>query len=216
MEKFAAVQRLALLWALAVLAWGCSPVSNPTASELPIHRLETVTDRAEVEKLALEVIPGARPLPGDAGLLALQADGLIGVAITPEGWAGPGPQLQSTDMMLFLLSIPAEHKRFREPLLKKLRDAVAARSGHTPTRPGLVAPFVLQVGGSDHQCQKIEAITVNRTPAVEYWLDLPQGDRSVFIVAAGLAGFANFFPDQRLAEFLKQLPKAQVAAPSSK
>jgi len=198
-----------LLAALGFLACGCSPAAGPSKQELPIHRLQEVTDRAEVEKKALEVLPGAKPLPGDQGLVALEADGLLGVALGPEGWSKVPVKVNSPDYMTLLMSLPTKEKRYREPLMIKLREAVASRNGHAWTKPAMMMPFVLKVGGYDYLGQKVEAVSANGNKAVEYWLEFPREDKTIFIVAAGLPGFGAYFPGARLTEFLKQLPKVE-------
>lgn len=199
--------KLSTIAVACLLLVGCSAAPKTASSEHPIHRLKEVTDQAEVVKLAEGIIPGANPLPGDVGLVALQADNLVGVVIAPAEWAKPLPKPGSSDYATFLMSLPADQKRFREPLLAKLREAASARSGHAPTQASLFGPFILKVGGHDFPGQRVDSLSPSNTKALEYWLELPQKDgRLVQIVMAGLPGFGAYFPDQRMIKFLDQLP----------
>lgn len=201
-----------LLWAAGLAVMGCTNPSAPSKNELPIHRLREVTDQAEVEKMAQSIFPGAKPLPGDVSWLGLEADGLEGVAFIPQHWL-PTPTVKSTDMFVLMMSVPNEHKRFREPLMIKLREKVAAQSGHAWTKPALMTPFVLKPGGFDYLGQKVDSQTVNGTKAVEYWYELADKDRTLYFVAAGLPGFGAYFPNERLNQFLLQLSKVNISAP---
>lgn len=206
---------LSLGLGLALLT-GCAPAPSggPTApgKEHAIHELREITDRAEVEKLALQVTQGAKPLPGDVGLVALQAGDLIGVAIAPEAWSKPGAKPKSTDIAIYLLSVPNDQLRFREPLLNKLKTSVSTYSGHAPTKPVVYGPFVLKVGGYDYPGRKAQSQSANGMKGVEYWLDLPREGRQVQVVGSGLPGFEAYFPDQRFVEFLNQLPKQDLGS----